>query len=118
MLHRVKNIVNRISAECFGTQFKIRVEHDNEFENGRVFLQITYHAPCAETKEAKEWHGRKYYLSKHMTDDEIVKTTYVAFESCIKHEIMEGFRVDGITLFNPHINFEELIKISHKQITR
>jgi hypothetical protein len=31
---------------------------------------------------------------------------------------MEGFKVDNIILFNPHINFEELLKISDKEITR
>lgn len=118
MIDRVLTITNRISASCFGTDFKFRIEHDNEFENGRIFLQVTYEAPCVHDKEMKEWHGRKFYLSKHMTDDEIIKTAYVAFESAVKHEIMEGFKVDGIILFNPHINFEELLKVSHKEIKR
>lgn len=53
-----------------------------------------------------------------MTADEIVKTVYAAFEAAIKHEVMEGFKVDGIVLFNPHVDFEELLKISHKEIQR
>lgn len=118
-MFRIKEqLISRISLSCFGTEFKIRVEHDNEFENGRIFLQVTYSANCNETGEFKEWHGRKYYLSKHMTDDEIVKTAYTAFESCVKHEIMEGFKVDGVVLFNPHTDFEQLLKISHKQVKR
>lgn len=107
--------------ECFGTRFSIRVEHDNEFSvnnKGRVFLQVTYNAPCGKSGQVQEWHGRKWYLSKHMTDDEVIKTAYVAFESAVKHEIMEGFKVDGIVLFNPHINFEELLSISHREVKR
>ena len=118
MLLRVKNITSRISLSCLGKQFWFRVEHDNEFENGRVFLQIVYDSPCSHTGQEKGWHGRKFYLSRHMTDDEIVKTAYAAFEACVRHEVMEGFKVDNITLFNPHINFEELLKISHKEIKR
>lgn len=118
MLNRVTEITNRITMSCFGAEFKLRVEKDNEFDNGRVFLQVTYKAPCTKTNELSEWHGRKWYLSKHMTNDEIVKTAYVAFESCVKHEIMEGFKVDGIILFNPHVNFEELLKVSHKEVKR
>lgn len=118
MLEKVKNLTSRITMSCFGTDFKLRVERDNEFKNGRIFLQVVYGAPCTKTGEIQEWKGRKYYLSKHMTDDEIVKTAYVAFESCVKHEIMEGFKVDGIILFNPHINFEELLSISHLEVSR
>lgn len=121
MLEKVKQIVSRITMSCLRTEFKLRVEYDNEFlidGIGRIFLQVIYDAPCTKTNVEQEWHGRKWYLSKHMTDDEIVKTAYVAFESCVKHEIMEGFKVDNIILFNPHINFEELLKISDKEITR
>lgn len=121
MIDKVKQLINRISLSCFGTQFNIRVEYDNEFrvnDIGRVFLQITYEAPCIKTGELKEWHGRKWYLSQYMTDDEIVKTAYVAFESCVKHENMENFKVDGVTLFNPHVNFEELLKVSDREVYR
>jgi len=118
MIDRAKQIISRITASCFGTDFKIRVEHDKEFENGRIYLQVFYEAPCTHTGKIDNWNGRKWYLSKHMLDDEIVKTAYVAFESAVKHEIMEGFKVDGIILFNPHINFEELLKISDKEVKR
>lgn len=102
MLERVKKIVDRITMSIFGIgTFNLRVEHDNENPSGRIFLQVTYEAPCTKTGELKVWSGRKWYLSKYMTDDEVVKTAYVAFESAIKHETMEGFKVDGIILFNP-----------------
>ena len=118
MLEEVQKLVQRISISCFGTQFRMRVEHDNEFENGRIFIQIVYDAPCTKTGEMKEWRGRKWYLSKHMTNDEIVKTAYTAFQSCITHEVMEGFKVDGIVLFNPHTNFERLLKVSDYEVCR
>lgn len=118
MLRRVLQLTKRIRCEIFGKEFQIRVENDNEFENGRVFLQIVYTDKCRNTEEVKEWHGRKWYLSKYMTDDEIVKTAYSAFESTVKHEIMEGFTVDGIILFNPHINFTALLKVSHQEVKR
>lgn len=53
-----------------------------------------------------------------MTDDEIVKTAWCAFEAAVKHEIMEGFKVDGKILFNPHLNFEALLSISHLEVKR
>jgi hypothetical protein len=118
MLERVKKITERITMSCLGVEHTLRVERDNEFDNGRVFLQVVYPAPCTKTGEKEEWKGRKWYLSKHMTDDEIVKTAYTAFKSCVEHEIMENFKVDGIILFNPHVSFEELLNVSHKEVAR
>lgn len=123
MKYRVQLIVNRIKLCLFNLDFKIRVEYDGIYYNpiiddGRVYIQIVYTCKDVRTDKEKEWRGRKWYLSEYMTDDEIIKTCYTAYEACIKHEIMETFKVDDIILFNPHVNYEELLKISHKEITR
>lgn len=91
---------------------------DAMFMYPRVFIQLEYYAKCTKTGEEDSWRGRKWYLSEHMTDDEIIKTCYCAFEAAVKHEIMEGFKVDGKILFNPHINFEELLLITNKEVKR
>ena len=115
----VIEITKRISVNFMGTEFSIRVERDNKRpEDGRIFLQACFNAPCSKSGEIQEWHGRKWYLSDHMTIDEIVKTSYGAFKMAVEHEMMESFKVDGIILFNPHINFEELLKVSSKEIVR
>lgn len=119
MLQEVKNICSRISMHLFETKFSIRVERDAKRpEDGRIFLQVTYEAFCTKTGILQPWTGRKWYLSDHMTEDEIIKTAYCAFESAVKHEIMEGFKVEGIVLFNPHVDFNELLKISSIEIKR
>jgi hypothetical protein len=119
MKEKVVNIINRIQLEALGnTSFKIVVEEDRINPRGRIYLQVKYGAPCTKTGETKDWGGRKWYLSQFMTDDEIVKTAFAAFKTVVEHEIMEGFKVDNIILFNPHIHFEELLKVSHKEITR
>ena len=117
-LYKVLEVTNRISLEIFNKQMGLRVERDNKQLMGRIFLQVIYYAHCRDTGKAQWWHGRKWYLSEHMTNDEIIKTAYAAFEAAVKHEVMEGFKVDGKVLFNPHVNFEELLKISHLQIQR
>lgn len=122
MIEKVKKITERISMNCCGIEFKLRVEYDNEFYNGhdnsRVFIQVVYTSKCTKTNESKMWHGRKWYLSRHMTPDEIIKTAYAAFESCVKHEVMEGFKVDGIVLFNPHVDYEALLSVSRHEVFR
>lgn len=102
--------------ELFGIHFWIRVEKDPLGE--RVFLQIQYNAPCNKTGVLQQWGGRKWYLSSHMTEDEVIKTAWVAYKSCIEHEIMETFKVDGKILFNPHTPFTELLKVSEIEIKR
>ena len=112
-----REIVDRISCEILGNPFHINIEYDRKYGN-RVYIQMIYNAPCTKGTEQESWKGRKYYLSEYMTADEVVKTCYAAFEAAVKHEIMEGFKVDGKILFNPHVNFEELLKITDKEITR
>lgn len=102
----------------FGTKFSVRVEPDNKNRNGRILIQIVYDAPCTKTGIISEWHGRKWYLSDHMTEDEVVKTCYAAYEAAVKHEIMESFKADGKVLFNPHTDFNKLLEISDYEVRR
>jgi len=118
-VEEIKELTSNISLILFGTVFSVRVERDCiHGKKGRIFIQITYVAPCAKTGKDNEWHGRKWYLSDHMTDDEIVKTAFTAFKMAVEHEVMESFKFAGVTVFNPHVNYQELISISHKEVAR
>lgn len=126
MLTRVKALLSRVELKCLEKTFNILIKYDDKYTQnfvgnekyGRIYIQLEYNSACNKGEENDYWKGRKWYLSEYMTDDEIIKTCYAAFEACVKHEIMEGFKVDGKMLFNPHINFEELLLISSKEITR
>lgn len=126
-IERVKALMNRITLNFMGIRFSIIVRHDmiaddpskfNPMHEPRVFIQIAYDAPDTKNGEVQSWKSRKWYLSEFMTDDEIVKSAYLMFRTCIEHEVLEGFKVDGTVLFNPHVNFEELLEISHREVTR
>lgn len=117
LLKRVCYLSERINMQCLQTAFHVKIDQDKDSE--RVFIQLYYE--CMDSHEPmikKIWKGRKWYLSYYMSDDEIVKTIYAAFEMAVKHEVMEGFKVDGKTLFNPHVDFEELLKISDREVKR
>lgn len=124
-ISRVTGLLSRVTLSCLEKEFKLKISYDDihrtcrESIEPRVYIQIGYNSNCNKTGEKNtDWKARKWYLSDFMTDDEIIKTSYAAFEACIKHEAMEGFRVDGEILFNPHVDFEELLKISNKEIKR
>lgn len=117
MKTRVFNLLKRVKCMCMGVNFYIIISEDKK-GGDRFFIQLEYLAPCSKNTHVESWKGRKWYLSEHMTDDEIIKTVWCAFEAAVKHEVMEGFTVDGVVLFNPHVNFEELLSVSHKEVTR
>jgi hypothetical protein len=116
-LKEIRELTSHISFSIFGQNLLISASEDMKYGK-RIFLQVFYDAPCSKTGKVDRWKGGKHYLSEHMTEDEIVKRAYVAFEAAVKHEIMEGFKFDGVILFNPHVNFRELLKVSHLEVMR
>mgnify|MGYP001596239790 CR=1 FL=1 len=119
---KVSAIVNKISFSLLGNEFRFRIEEDLEYKNenghGRIFIQVQYSSPCVKTGMLNNWAGRKWFLSKFMTDDEIVKTCYLACEIAARHEIMEGFNYNNQLVFNPHTPYQSLIKASKIEIKR
>lgn len=116
-LRKVTKLLQDVTCELFGKKITITAYLDKRYGK-RVYIQASYTAPCTKTGAEQEWTGRKWYLSDHMTNDEIIKTAYCAFEAAVKHEIMEGFKVGNLVLFNPHVSYLELLKISNKEVKR
>lgn len=117
----VTSIVRHLSTDCMGRVIAFYVDRDKKRpKDGRVYLQCIYEAPnsCKEGLPTQTFRGRKWYLSDHMLEDEIVKTAYAAFKATIEHEIMEGFRYDGKRVFNPHADFRGLMNAGKKDIYR
>lgn len=125
----ISDLLSRVTLRCLEKDFTININKDERYwkpisrmgngeKESRTYIQISYESMCNKTHTVDTWKGRKFYLSEYMTQDEVIKTAYAAFEAAIKHEVMEGFKVDGIILFNPHINFEELLLISNREIRR
>lgn len=93
-----------------------RIEfRDWRFRSGPLgdgyFLQVEFSAPCTETNEVSTQRGRKWYLSAHSIEDEVVKTAWLAILTALHHEAMEEFRVDGVAPFHPHTDFAALLAI-------
>lgn len=85
---------------------------DWRFELGadgcRPFLQVVFLAPCAESGESAEQRGRKWFLSPHMTDSEVVQTALAAVLMAEEHEVRERFLYRGRAIFGPHFHVEML----------
>lgn len=106
-------LCSSIYFELFRTEIGFTVARDRKRPtDGRIFIQCCYEAACSVTGDIKEWHGRKWYLSDHMTDDEVVKTAYAAIKATVEHEVMENFTLGGVKVFNPHTDHRALMEIS------
>lgn len=129
-INRVNGLLSRVSLSCLGKNIDIAAHYDKVVEEAlatmpsefyfepRIYLKCTCTVACRKTGVLEEQHGRKWYLSEHMPNDEIIKTAFAAYERFVVHEGKEGFLVDGKPLFNPHTDFEELLKICEKEVCR
>ena len=77
-------------------------------DGARCYLQVHFTAPDRDTGEGVEWSGRKWLLSPHMTDSEVVLTAWAAIKMAIEHEAREKFRYRGRQIFGPHIAVDAL----------
>lgn len=71
-------------------------------KNELQFIQHWQQIPCTTTGEVSIQRGRKFYISEHMTDGEIIRTCRLAILSFEEHEVNELFKLDGDRVLNPH----------------
>lgn len=63
---------------------------------------------CPSEHDTEVQRGRKWFLSEHMTDSEVVQTALVAVLAATEHEAREDFRYRGAAIFGPHYDVEAL----------
>lgn len=83
-----------------------------ESDPGRYYLQTRFAAPDNSTGEVESWSGRKWQLSTHMTDSEIVQTALKAVLTAEEHEAREKFLYRGRAIFGPHIDVGRLWELT------
>jgi hypothetical protein len=62
--------------------------------------------------EPAPWTGRKWRLSPHMTDGEVVQTALLAVFTALEHEAREKFTFRGVALFGPHLDIYRLVELA------
>ena len=58
------------------------------------------------------WRGRKWLLSDHMTEGEVVQTCLMAVLAAEEHEAREAFEYKGKAIFGPHLSMDQLLTIA------
>ena len=107
-VERYAELVDLIGAvECGDFVFVLRTTGDS-----RPYLQIQCEDKCTVTGDDYRWHGRKWQLSWHMTDSEVVQTCWLAAKTAMEHELRERFKWEGECIFRPHFDIRALHEIS------
>ena len=81
------------------------------FKNEIPYLQITFVAPDNMTGEMALQSCRKWMLSYHMCDDEVLTTALKATLGAVEHETREQFKWKGQPIYRPHYDPKELYEL-------
>jgi hypothetical protein len=60
------------------------------------------------------WNGRKWLLSPHMTETEIVLTAFKAVLTAYEHEAREQFKVDGFAVLDSHYSINDMVRFARE----
>lgn len=99
--------IEAILANCKFKDWRLELRHDGD----RPYLQVRYTANCNSGGERREWGGRKWFLSPHMTKSEIVQTAFKACITAVEHEAREQFLYRGAAIFGPHFDVDDLLEL-------
>ena len=88
----------------------------NTNPDGTPYVQIKFLAPGSFTNSDKlELQScRKWQLSYHMCDEEIISTAYKAMLAAVEHEAREQFTWRGQAIYRPHYDIYALHELSSR----
>lgn len=61
------------------------------------------------------WKGRKWLISEHMTNSEIVMTVFKAVMTAVEHEAREQFLYKGQAILDPHYDVDRLVELRRSE---
>lgn len=116
-LETIQSLVDDISFDGWLTNATKNWKYLVRLDGDRPYLQIKFDGPDNMTGEMAEQNCRKWILSYHMTDDEIVSTAFKATFTAMEHETREQFKWRGQPIYRPHYNIYELHALSERNAT-
>lgn len=84
-----------------------------QFNAGRMedgyFVQARFVGNSGEVQ-----HGRKWYVSRHACESEVVQTVLLAILTAEEHESRESFTLDDVAIFSPHFDVNAFKHLVHQ----
>lgn len=106
---RLRRLVDRVSLRM---NYRIHVGMTEGMKY--PYLQVQHYRADTNTGVWNWGHGGKMYVSEWSTDSEVfqgILGLLIAYET---HEVREGFRVDGVRAYGPHVDVEAHKEIAHR----
>lgn len=105
--------IREIVARCAYPGFEFKVDADGDIEQLYPWCQIVCHEGVdTTTGQPASWTGRKWKLSFHMTDTEVVQTVWAAVQRAIIHETCELFKFKGAAIYDRHLDVHLLADLA------
>jgi hypothetical protein len=101
-IEEIKEIINQIT---YKRGWKIMVSIDG----ARPVLQVEFQGADAVTGKIETQKCRKWYLSYHMCNNELVGTAFKAIQAAEEHETREFFRYKNVRVMNPHFSYDDIV---------
>lgn len=96
------DIINRVKAIRLRLTYKPGSGFYVETKGENVFIQHWQMLPDCKNDQLMEQRGRKFYISPHMTDEEVIRTFALSVKVFEEHEANEWLKFDGRRVLNPH----------------
>lgn len=109
----VREISRRVDFSLFDKLFRFIVRPDRE----GATVQARFTAECLETGRQEFQLTRRWLISPHATDSEIVQTLFKLCLAAVEHETREAFRYRGAPVFGPHFDVEVLVGMCERGAT-
>ena len=82
-------------------------------DKGDGFLvQLIFQGKNNDNGKVETQSCRKWYVSSHSTDTEVIRTAYKACEAAVLHELDELFLFQGERIYNPHYDAVALVEMA------
>lgn len=110
-INQLCDICEKISfGNGFDDDWTLKVEQ----EYNAFWIQWKFYAPDSSEPGADctIQKGRKWRISFHATEDEVVKTAFAAALMALEHEARERFEYCGQPIFHPHMDVNALVGLA------
>lgn len=102
--HTIKALLKDIAFRDWKFNFGLK--------NRTPYLQIIFEDACHFGGPKELQHCRKWMLSYHMTDSEIVQTAFKAVMTAVEHETRELFKFKSARVYQPHFDVHALVEFA------
>lgn len=115
MTHSIESFRRLAAAIAYpGMRFEVGMDGWQSPPSDRpsFYLRVAaLEGTCNVTGKGLSWNGRKWRLSEHMTDGEVVATAFKALITALEHEARELFTFQGAAVYDSHVDIYKLVAL-------